>query len=215
MKPYRFLLLFIAILFTLNGNAQQGWVLKLNKDGIKVYTKTCAGTSVKAIKAECELTASLTAMTAVLLNVDNSKEWIYATKKVSLLERPSATEVIYYSEVGLPWPVSNRDFIICLSVTQDPITKIVRAVSSNKAGYLPRCRDIVRVEQAASQWLITPLANGRLHVEYELQVDPGGTVPAWLVNMFATTGPFSTFQKLRGQVEKPEYKEAQLAFISQ
>ena len=36
-----------------------------------------------------------------------------------------------------------------------------------------------------------------MHIEYEVQVDPKGSIPAWVVNMFSTKGCFSTFKKLK------------------
>ena len=203
-----FFILPALVFISCTSMAQGGWAMKLNKEGIKVYTKDAAGSPIKAIKTECELETTIDVLTSVLLDVNDSKEWIYATKKATLLQQLSPTQVIYYSEIALPWPINNRDFIVQLSITQDSVSKTVKAESINKPGWLPRFKDIVRVEQAYAQWLITPMANGRLHVEYELQVDPGGCIPAWLVNMFATTGPFYTFQKLREQVKKPEYNNA-------
>ena len=209
MKPRNcFIILPALVLISCISMAQGGWAMKLNKEGIKVYTKDAAGSPIKAIKTECDLETTIDVLISVLLDVNDSKEWIYATKKATLLQQLSPTQVIYYSEIALPWPINNRDFIVQLSITQDSVSKTVKAVSINKPGWLPRFKDIVRVEQAYAQWLITPMANGRLHVEYELQVDPGGCIPAWLVNMFATTGPFYTFQKLREQVKKPEYNNA-------
>jgi len=209
MKPRNcFIILPALVLISCISMAQGDWAMKLNKEGIKVYTKDAAGSPIKAIKTECDLETTIDVLISVLLDVNDSKEWIYATKKATLLQQLSPTQVIYYSEIALPWPINNRDFIVQLSITQDSVSKTVKAVSINKPGWLPRFKDIVRVEQAYAQWLITPMANGRLHVEYELQVDPGGCIPAWLVNMFATTGPFYTFQKLREQVKKPEYNNA-------
>jgi len=209
MKPRNcFIILPALVLISCISMAQGDWAMKLNKEGIKVYTKDAAGSPIKAIKTECDLETTIDVLISVLLDVNDSKEWIYATKKATLLQQLSPTQVIYYSEIALPWPINNRDFIVQLSITQDSVSKTVKAVSINKPGWLPRFKDIVRVEQAYAQWLITPMANGLLHVEYELQVDPGGCIPAWLVNMFATTGPFYTFQKLREQVKKPEYNNA-------
>ena len=208
-----FLIPIMLLLISSIAHAQSSWKMKLENDGIKVYTKNIPGSSVKAIRAEVELETTLDALATLLLDVNGSKEWIYATKKVALLQQVSPTEVIYYSEVALPWPINNRDFIVDFSITQDSVTKTLKAVSVNKPDWLPRNKDMVRVEQSYSQWLITPMANGRLHVEYELQVDPGGCLPSWLVNMFATTGPYYTFQKLREQVKKPEYKNSDLACI--
>ncbi|MBD0377821.1 MAG: lipid-binding protein, partial [Flavisolibacter sp.] len=35
-----------------------------------------------------------------------------------------------------------------------------------------------------------------LNVDYTLQVNPGGQLPPWLVNMFADKGPYESFKKL-------------------
>lgn len=195
--------------------AQGRWVLKCEKNGIKVYTRKLDSTSLKAVKASCILMTSITTVTDVLLDINSSKEWMYATKKVSVLKHISPTEVIYYSEISLPWPISNRDFIADFSITQDTTTKVVKATCINKPGMLPQYKNIVRVEQSWSQWTITPLPGGRLSIEYELQVDPGGSVPAWLINLFATTGPVYTFQKLQEQVKKSAYNNTSMAFIKE
>jgi len=214
MKPKEYFFITVAlILMSCVAMAQDAWVLKGEKDGIKVFTRNNNGSSVKSVKAECTITASMTSLIALLLDIENSKEWIYATKSVSLLKEISPAEIIYYSEVGLPWPISNRDFIVSFSITQDSITNVVTATSINRPDYLPRKKDIVRVEHSYSQWVISPLAGGRLNVQYELQVDPGGNIPACLINLFATTGPLYTFQKLREQLKKSEYKDISLAFI--
>ena len=38
---------------------------------------------------------------------------------------------------------------------------------------------------------------GRLRVEYKSNVDPGGNLPAFLMNQFAVDGPFESFSALR------------------
>ena len=206
MKQRRYLLIPVAFLLINTLKAQQDWVLKLNKDGIRVYTKNYQGSPVKAVKALCRIGASVSTLTSILRDVRNSKEWMYATKSVALLKELSPTEVIYDSEIELPWPVSNRDFIVHQSITQDSVTNTVKITCVNKPDFIARSKGIVRIEQAYSQWLIHPLAGGQLDVEFELRVDPGGNIPAWLVNLFALTGPFHTFQKLREQVKKAEYQ---------
>ena len=46
-----------------------------------------------------------------------------------------------------------------------------------------------------------------------MQVDPSGLLPAWLVNMFVSKGPYQTLKMLREQVKKPMYDNIQLGFI--
>lgn len=193
--------------------AQDNWELKQDKEGIKVYTKSITNSAFKAIKTICTIETTPAILTAVLMDIKASGEWVYATKKAVLLKQPSPDELYYYSEIEVPWPVSNRDFIVRLKVSQDERSRAVTIIADNQPTYLPENKNIVRVPQSYSKWLIEPLPNNQVKIEYLLQVDPGGTVPAWLINLFATKGPFESFKALREQVKKPVYKQARLAFI--
>ena len=204
---------YILLFITGSVAGQTDWELKVDKEDIRVYTKNTDNSPLKAVKTVCSINTSLTTLTAVLLDINNSIDWVYATKKITLLKQISPGELIYYSELEIPWPVNNRDFIVGLTVLQDEKTKMVTVAGMNKPSYLPAYKDIVRIQQSYSKWEITPLQNGQVKIEYELQVDPGGKVPAWLVNMFATKGPFETFKKLREQVKKPVYNHVSLPFI--
>ncbi|HTL10172.1 MAG TPA: START domain-containing protein [Chitinophagaceae bacterium] len=212
----RILLAGIVVLFFTNFlQAQNNWELKVDRDGIKVYTKKLDSSPLKAVKTVCTINTSLSVLTAVLLDVNGSLDWVYSTKSITLLKQVSPSELIYYSEIDVPWPASNRDFIVGIVVTQDERTKAVTVLGINKPNYLPEKKDIVRIQQSYSKWLITPIPQGGVKIEYELQVDPGGKVPAWLVNMFATKGPFETFKKLQQQVKKPVYSRRSFAFVKE
>jgi len=198
---------------TAAARSQTDWQLKQDKEGIKVYTRLMDNSPLKAVKTVCTINASLSVLTAVLLDIKNTTDWVYATKKITVLKQISLTELFYYSEINIPWPVNNRDFIVLLSVTQDPKTKVVSVIGYNKPDYIPPYKNIVRIQRSFSKWLITPLQNGLVKIEYILEADPGGSVPAWLINLFATKGPFETFKQLREQVKKPAYHHASLSFI--
>jgi hypothetical protein len=45
-------------------------------------------------------------------------------------------------------------------------------------------------------------------------VEPGGKVPAWMVNIFATEGPLAIFKQMKIQIEKPAYKNVVLPFVA-
>ncbi len=193
--------------------SQNEWALKLDKEGIRVFTKDLNNSPFKAVKTVCTIDASLTKLTAVLLDINRSTDWVYATKFCTVLKQPSPSELFYYSEVTIPWPVNNRDFIVRLKVSQDEKTKVVTIEGENKPGLLPEKKNVVRIQQCYSKWIIAPQPNGQVKIEYVLQVDPGGMVPAWLINLFATRGPFESFKNLRLQVKKPAYSRVILPFI--
>jgi START domain len=205
--------LLFVVLFSLPGFGQSPWKLHSDRDGIQVYTQDVTGSPFKALKAVCTVETSLSRLAAVLLDVKNTKDWVYATKECKLLKQTSPSELYYYSELSLPWPASNRDFIIRISIAQDPASKVVMVTAENKPDYIPGKKSIVRIRESAAYWQITPLAGGMVKVEYTMQVDPAGMLPAWLVNMFVAKGPTQTFIQLRKQVKKPFYNNIQLGFI--
>jgi hypothetical protein len=196
-------------------HAQKDWELRQDKEGIKIYTKNIDDAALKSVKTICTLNTSLSTLTAALIDISNSAEWVYSTKKISLLKKISPSELIYYSELDIPWPASNRDFIIRLEVKQDEKSKAVSVIGYNLPDYLPEVKNVVRIRKSNSKWLITPLQNGQVKIEYVLDVDPGGNIPAWLINMFAAKGPFETFKKLREVVKKPAYSHPDLPFIKE
>jgi len=192
---------------------QDKWELKSDKHGIFIYTRDLADSKFKAIKVECELDATLSQLVAVLLDVNSGADWVYSTKSSVLLKKLSPSELYYYSEVRVPWPASNRDFIARLKVVQDSATKVVTVYGPTFPDYMPKKDGIVRVPRAEGRWIITPVARRRVKIVYTLSTDPGGDIPAWLVNLFAAKGPLESFRNLKQQLLKPAYSTASLSFI--
>lgn len=88
--------------------SQEDWVLKKNKDGIKVFTRKTQDSKFHELKVECELDGRISQLAAVILDVNNNYRWVYKTKKSKLLETQSATNLFFYTEIECPWPFENR-----------------------------------------------------------------------------------------------------------
>lgn len=205
------LLMISCLLFSFS-LAGQAWELKTEEEGIKVYTRPVENSAIKAIKVECTIEASLSQLTAVLLDIPASDEWVYSTKFCRVQKMLSPNELIYHSEIEVPWPVSNRDFVVRIKLEQDS-SKILTVSGENLPQYLNEQEGVVRIMHTVSHWAATPRGNNYVDIVFTLHVDPGGLLPAWLINLFATRGPLETFRNLRNQVKKPAYKDARFAFI--
>ena len=208
-----FFALFALVITTNLALAQTNWKLSTDKEGIKVYTSLVPGSKIKAIKVVSTLDATPSELVAMVMDIKNSPAWVYHTKSAALIKQVSPSELYYYSEVNLPWPVANRDFVAHLMVTQNPDTKVVTIAGPVVPGLVPEKKGIVRIERSNGKWTITPTGNGQINVEYSIFVDPGGDLPSWLVNMFATEGPLQIFRNLRLQLQKPAYKNVFVAFV--
>jgi len=215
MKPLHkyFILPLLILLLNADVFGQSAWKLSTDKEGIKIYTGEVPDSKIKAIKVECEVNATPAQLVALLMDVNTSADWVYHVKSCRLIKQVSPAELYYYSEVNMPWPVANRDFVAHLVVSRDQVTKAIVIDGPCVTGLIPERTGIVRIGNSTGKWIITPVANDQTKIEYSIHVDPGGHIPAWMVNMFATEGPLRIFEKLKVQVQKPEYKNAVLPFI--
>ena len=55
-------------------------------------------------------------------------------------------------------------------------------------------------------WKIHELNNDLLEVTFQMQVDPGGSIKAWMANMFVSDSPFYTLLGLREAVGLDKYR---------
>jgi hypothetical protein len=208
----------LTLLFLLFANCalaqgHEDWVLKENNDGVKIFTRDVENSKIKAIKVECELDVTLSQLVAALMDIKNSEEWLYHTADNYIVKQVSPSELYYYSLVEMPWPVSDRDFIAHLVVSQDPVTKVVTIDAPCIADMVPVKPGIVRIANSKGKWVLSPMNKARVKIVYTLHADPGGSLPAWLINMFVTKGPSQSFRKLKVHLQKPVYKNAKLDYI--
>ena len=74
----------------------------------------------------------------------------------------------------------------------------VRAVTTDHP--VAKKEGVVRVPSSAVAWRVTPTSPTEIKIEYEATLDPGGSVPAWVTNLFITKGPYETFKKLKAML---------------
>lgn len=194
--------------------AQNNWALSTEHDGIKVYTRPGANSKLKAIKVMSDIQAGSSQLLAAVLDIKTCSEWVYHSKQNVMIKQVSPLELFYYSEIEVPWPAENRDFVVHIEAEQDPKTKVITVTSPCIPGYIDEKEHIVRIRHSVGNWTITPLGKNLVRAEYVLEVDPGGSIPAWLINLFATKGPLETFRKLKTHVQNDEYKRARYAQIT-
>lgn len=195
----------ILILFAAwDSVAQKDCELKLNKDSIKVFTCIKENSKFKSVRTTFELHSSLSQLAAMVLDIDRLGDWQYHTLSAKMLKKVSERELIYYTEVAAPIFTSNRDFVIQLTVNQDPMTRVLTINLVSIPNYIPHKKGVVRVPFSNARWTVKPLSASRLSVDYYIEIDLGGAVPPWLVNIVAPQAPYETFKALRAQIR--EYK---------
>ena len=193
----------------------EGWELKRDKGGIKVFVREVEGTDIKELRFQTELEASLSSLAAILTDVEGFDDWVYASVKSETMQKISDTEVIYYAEIDFPWPMSNRDLVLHSNFWQDPHTLAIHSQTYSSHTLKPEVDGKIRMTKADIHWIFTPCGNGRVKLDYLLSSDPGGSIPAWMVNFAADQGPLLTMVKFKEEIAKEKYKNAKLAFVQE
>jgi hypothetical protein len=144
-------------------------------------------------------------LATILLDINGQKNWVYSTKQSKIVKQVNDHEVIYYFEKSMPWPVTNRDGVVHLKIDINPAGNAMIVKATSVDGLVPVKTGIIRVTSSKVFWKITPIGSDRMKIEYEAEVDPAGTLPPFVVNMFSTKGPFETFRKLKTLLSNPGY----------
>jgi hypothetical protein len=176
---------------------QKDWHLSKQKNGIKVYTAPGGYDGLKLIKVSAEMSGSLQKVKQIFTDIPNQKEWVYGTRKAYLVKKQDENNLFYYNETGLPWPASNRDVLIHMVLEEEPGLKSLLVRQEAEPGMLPANKGLVRVKHLLGLWRFTEVGNNKLMAAYSLDIDPGGSLPAFVVNMLIAKGPYETFIKLQ------------------
>lgn len=206
------IILFLSTLPVI-ASAQGKWQLKKDRDGIQVYTRSVEGSDIREIRVICTLQATPSQLTALLLDAKAHEQWVYNTSQSYLIKQISPHQQIYYSEIVLPWPMANRDVVAHMKIEQNPKNRVMLVNIQNAEHAAALKKGNVLVPASKVKWIITPVGENLLGVEYFGQADPGGNVPSWVVNAFSTKGPYETFKRLKQLVTSPVYAHASYDFI--
>ena len=191
------------------------WQLARHRDGIKVYTRSVAGSRYKAVKAEMTIRSSLSAVSALVRDNAECPRWQALCQQARALKTLSPQKLYVYQTNNLPWPVSDRDVVALVTWHQNRKTLAVTMNASAVKGMLPHKKGYVRVTHAQTHWTFTPLAHGRVRVVTEAHINPGGPIPAWLVNMLLVSSPYKTLTNMRRILKTGRFDKAHVGFIKE
>lgn len=207
------LIVFAAMTLSFSGMAQEGWTLSKDKDGIKVYTRATDESPFDEFRATMVLNQSVHSLIAVLQDIENMPEWAYNVKSASILKELGDTVQFYYTEVSIPFPFTNRDAVYKGSYYWKNDSSLLVVDIQMLPNYIEPKEDLVRIPFGKGFWRVKVLDDKRLDVTFQMVVDPGGSVPAWMANMFVNETPIYTFTKLREMIVKEKYQQQQFDFV--
>jgi hypothetical protein len=189
-------MLLFSLMVTSGFTQTYNWKPSKDKDGIKVYVAENPVSKFKVIKVECTLVGTFDKLASVLTDIGHLKDWGFNIKVSYLIKKFSPYDLYYYTETSIPWPMSNRDAVIHMRITRDSLQRFMLVNLTGENKFVPDKTGNVRVVSLNINWYVTMPTSNTISIVYTFEANPGGSLPAWLVNSFVEKGPYETFKKL-------------------
>jgi hypothetical protein len=193
----------LAILALLpSANAAADWELISDSDGIAVYRKNLEGVATISLRGETLLDATVLEVFEIMKDNEAAHEWMPLVAEKRELGPAGNSSRLEYTHINMPWPLTDRYFINIGTAEHLPGGAMKLSVQSVES---PAHRDESKVlgELKYSEFLLTPEADGaKTRIALEVNTDPKGLVPKWLVNAAQKSWPRNFLNNLKEQLAK-------------
>jgi hypothetical protein len=173
---------------------------------VRVEMRKVPGSDLKEAHGWGIIAAPVERVLEVLEAVENYPVLMPLTKVARLLERKG--DSAWYYMVIEPPVVARRDYCIRMFVTRLP-GGAARSDWVNAPEHCPPPpKGVLRLMQNRGSWELTPTADGAATwVHYTAYTEPGGHLPAWIVNRVTEHEIAGTFAAVRKAVALPRGKQ--------
>jgi len=187
--------IFLIFLFSGLLRSQQEWNKALDKDGIIIHTRKVVGSTFLEFLAETRMAGTIAGFKKTFTDVSNYADWMPDCKSVYLVGPNTSTEFTYYMEIKVPFPIANRYTIQNVRFSEKPGELTVNLANCED------CQSVetgsVRIKSAYGSWVVRQENEKEISIRFQYFADPGGNIPAWLVNSFIVKSPHKTLVNLR------------------
>lgn len=193
---------FYTLFFLLMGfsaSSQKKTELALDKEGIKIYLTKFDTTAFREYRAVMTVRANIDTIAKQLVDVKSLQKWNCKNKHSELLKKVSDTSWIFYIVHHLGWPIQERDNVSRVTLINKGNERIITIAPDNKL--LKAKEGRIRLTNFKGFWQLKRIDDKQTLVIQQVYGDPGGMIPAFMVNAVVTKGPFDSFKALRHYVE--------------
>jgi hypothetical protein len=179
------------------GQGQEDWKLKRERNGISIYTREQAESPLKEYRARALIAHPIHKVFTFLADLERHPEWVFRCTGLTILEGQVGKQVTYHTTYDIPWPMRDRDLTVEATITHHAGGKRIESLSEDIMLDHPLENGVIRMPGYREWVILEEIDSANTLFIAEGYADPGGTVPAWLVNMFLVDGIYDSVIKTR------------------
>jgi len=180
------------------------WELVRKDPDLALYEKEMPGSDIVAFKFDGELNAPIDKVAAVILDYRRTPEWVDHLEESLLLRQVSSTEFVEYTHIGTPFVMKDRDFVLRVKVEFSRLERKLMITNESTEDPSAPAHGYVRGNVVGSTFVLSAIDAGHTRLSGEINADPMGSVPKWIVNLFQKEWPRSTFDHIQAQLKKSD-----------
>ena len=176
-------------------------------EGITVWRRDIPGTSLVEFRGRGIVNAPMLKVAAVIRDDDRKPQWMKNCVGAATIEYGKGPAAVVYNRTGSPaFFISDRDIVLNATTKMHPKDKLLRVdFWKTEHDKMPPIEGVVRMPQLKGHWGLRQVDANTTDLTYQVQADPGGSIPTWLVNWVNKKLPFHTIANMRTQVKADGY----------
>ena len=190
---FKYFILFSIFLFLYQKEFPTDWVLKKDKNQIKVYLRNLDYNS-QQYRAETIVEADINSVSSHILDFNNSFKWMYKLKSSKILSKKSDSLFYVYFTIKMNWPLKNRDLVsdVIVSKTENKVIIELNSVP----GYMEINPNFERIKDTKSVWKIEYLTKNKTKVSLQSYAVIEG-IPTFISDFFILESPLYSLNNLK------------------
>ena len=182
--------------------AMTEWREIADEEGIKVYKREVPGTSFFSFRGVGVVDADIFDVYAVIFDIKNKTNLLANCGDYQLLKYKGLGNLVVYTRTQAPvFFISDRDSVLETQVKfENDKKRILANFQKTDDSIFPPVDGAVRTNAVKGGWILEAQPDGKTRLTYEVNADPGGLLPAWLVNLGSRKLPLNTIRNMREQV---------------
>ena len=169
------------------------------ENGITVEEESAPGRMLPILTGTTTMAAEVERISAWIGATHTFVDWQHNCEEARQIRR-DGNVVVGYNRIGPPGPVADRDVVLRSTRTELEGGGIRIEFHSTNEEDVPVARGAVRMRRLAGSYDLRPVEGGA-RVVYTVDLDRGGSLPAWLVRQVGKRLPYHTLENLRERAE--------------
>ncbi|MEE2960944.1 MAG: START domain-containing protein [Myxococcota bacterium] len=193
---------------------KDGWELISEDEGFVTHRKEVKESNIFAFRGEMIADLPISMVMSIFLDSARRNLWVDRFHSSKDIVRSGEFDKTYWIRFGLPFPISDRDYVLQATGNMDNENRVFTAhIRSVENENRPEDDCCVRASAMGTYYRFKAIpGENKTKLEVEVHTDPKGLLPGWLVNLIQKNWPRKTLTGLVREAQNAQ--EAHRKFVS-